>query len=115
MQVAGTISNYSAAETIAETVAVSALTMKDWLCRAVPHAGDPSMSLYGAAVHNAHVDCSQCLIGGLLEALERGVVPEPVGLPRSMADFERGSTREREVRRIVAIFAEWLQVRSCRL
>jgi hypothetical protein len=108
-EVVGTISNYTAAEDISRTVVVSALTMKDWLMRPVPHAHDPTMTLYGAAVHNAHVDCSQLLIGGLLNALEEGQIPEPQDLPRSMSDFERGTSRNTEVSRIVAAFATWLE------
>ena len=72
--------------------------MQDWLMRAVPSAGDPAMTLYGAAVHNAHVDCSQYLIGGLLSAAGNGSVEAPAEVPRSMADFERGATRSQEVR-----------------
>jgi hypothetical protein len=78
---------------VATLLHVTTVRVQDWLSRAVPHPGDPTMSLYGAAVHNAHVDCSHCLIGGLLSANERDVIDAPQGVPRSMADFERGSTR----------------------
>jgi hypothetical protein len=107
-EVAGTISNFAAAESIARDVVVSALTMKDWLTRPVPVVNEPSMTPFGAAVHNAHVDASQLLIGGLLEALEAETVPEPEGLPRGMSDFQRGASRSAEVKRIVAIIGDWL-------
>jgi hypothetical protein len=107
-EVAGTISNFSTAESIAREVSVSALTMKDWLMRSVPLANEPSMTSFGVAVHNAHVDTSQLLIGGLLEALEARTLPEPEGLPRGMSDFQRGVSRADEVTRIVALIGDWL-------
>ena len=46
---------------------------------------DPSLTLYGAAVHNAHVACCEVVIGGLLSAIEDGAIDRPADLPSGAA------------------------------
>lgn len=63
------------------SVTVTPLSLRDWLFRPVPTPMDPSLTLYGAAVHNAHVACCEVCIGGLLSAIEDGAMERPAGLP----------------------------------
>lgn len=63
------------------SVTVTPLSLRDWLLRPVPTPMDPSLTLYGAAVHNAHVACCEVVIGGLLSAIEEGEMERPPGLP----------------------------------
>ena len=66
------------------SVTVTPLSLKDWLLRPVPTPMDPSLTLYGAAVHNAHVACCEVVIGGLLSAIESGSMEPPAGIPNGV-------------------------------
>ena len=110
-EVSETITHLTAAEVIQESVTVTALSLRDWLLRPTPTPFDPALTLYGAAVHNAHVAGCEVLIGGMLAAIEEATIDRPKGLPSGschVAFRSRGISDTEAARTVFRSIAAWI-------
>lgn len=110
-EVSETITHLTAAEVIQESVTVTALSLRDWLLRPTPTPFDPALTLYGAAVHNAHVAGCEVLIGGLLAAIEEATIDRPKGLPSGSCQTAfraRGISDSDAARTVFRSIAAWI-------
>lgn len=110
-EVSETITHLTAAEVIQESVTVTALSLRDWLLRPTPTPFDPALTLYGAAVHNAHVAGCEVLIGGLLAAIEECTIDRPKGLPSGSCQTAfraRGISDSDAARTVFRSIAAWI-------